>query len=660
MTVVTALLTLLGAFQQPSPVSFLTLWETPSPAGREGRFMDLAERTLPPGLAARRDAYGSLIVTRKDARVKRVLAVGVDRATYVVSRIRPDGYLRLRLVGTEVRRHRYAEGRPVRIHARGGQVPGVVVVNSVHLRGARPERVGEEHLYVDIGADSAEQVRRLGVRLLDPVDARELVAMDGSVAGPGVAHRVIVATVLSLIRNAQAAGFPDDLAVAFVAQTRGARRATGSGWEGVMRELGADEAIVLGAGYRQENEAVRVREGSTGTPSTTSVYLRARHFRTPVELVSHSDVEVFSQEVARRCFGAEMKASITWPPVRVHNMPNPMGGAGHEDAIHYLAGLTAVAGVSGHEQGVRDTLTFFLNRILEGRARLETDAAGNMTLVLGKGERTLAFVAHLDEVGYVVQEIEEDGRLLMRPRGGLYPHLYGHSAMELVTPTGVLPCISVLEGGVMRLDVGASSKAEAEAKGIAKGQPATVPKEFIRLGTHRATGRSFDDRVGCAALVMAIARLDLDKLDRRVVFAWVTREETGLEGADALAKRLRPVPEVVFPVDTFVSSDNPRDDPRFAYAPLGRGAVLRAIDNTSITPRTVLDRVHRIARERKLQPLQVGIVAGGNDGSRFLRHGARVCGLSWPQRCSHSRVETMDLRDLEHLAALIAELARWY
>ena len=156
-----------------------------------------------------------------------------------------------------------------------------------------------------------------------------------------------------------------------------------------------------------------------------------------------------------------------------------------------------------------------------------------------------------------------------------------------------------------------------------------------------------------------LSELDLAALDRRVVFAWVTREETGLHGADALARSLRPRPEAVFPVDTFVSSDSPRDDPRFAFAPLGAGPVLLAMDSSSIVLPRVLERMYEIAGRHGIA-LQAGIVAGGNDGSRFVPQGAVNCPLSWPQRCSHTRVETMDLRDLEALAELVRRVAAEY
>jgi putative aminopeptidase FrvX len=337
-------------------------------------------------------------------------------------------------------------------------------------------------------------------------------------------------------------------------------------------------------------------------------------------------------------------------------------------AFEVLEPLVEARGVSGHERAVRDVVRSQLLR-MNSAWSTEIDLAGNLVLTLGSGERTLLFVAHMDEIGLQVKAIRPDGLLECDKLGGLHDHLFQATAIELVTTGGVLPGIAlppppeVEEGATPRapflLDVGARNAEEAAAVGVAVGDVATVPKELQRLGTHRAAGRSNDDRVGCAALLLALERIDTEHLDRRLVFVWSVREETGLDGADAAARTLRPVPETVFAVDTLVSSDSPREDPRFAYVPLGDGPVLRALDNSSMTPRDALERVRAIARGHGL-PLQTAVMGGGNDGSRWVPEGAIDCALAWPQRNSHSRVETMDLRDLVGLAALVAAVAQEY
>jgi putative aminopeptidase FrvX len=145
-------------------------------------------------------------------------------------------------------------------------------------------------------------------------------------------------------------------------------------------------------------------------------------------------------------------------------------------------------------------------------------------------------------------------------------------------------------------------------------------------------------------------------LRHRVIFAWSVREETGLEGAMALARRYGSSVKRVFSVDTFVSSDSPAETTRFAYAPLGQGAVIRGLDNSAVASPAEIERILAIARAQNI-PLQVGATNGGTDGSDFVRYGAVHVSLSWPGRYSHSPVEVLDLRDLDALQRLIYALA---
>lgn len=105
-----------------------------------------------------------------------------------------------------------------------------------------------------------------------------------------------------------------------------------------------------------------------------------------------------------------------------------------------------------------------------------------------------------------------------------------------------------------------------------------------------------------------------------------------------------------------MTSDTPLESPHFAYAPLGKGPVLRAIESASISPDEERQRVSRAAAAAGI-PLQIGLTQGGTDGSTFMFWGAPNQGLSWPGRYSHSPGEVLDLRDIDMLARLIASLA---
>ena len=105
-----------------------------------------------------------------------------------------------------------------------------------------------------------------------------------------------------------------------------------------------------------------------------------------------------------------------------------------------------------------------------------------------------------------------------------------------------------------------------------------------------------------------------------------------------------------------VSSDTPLESPHFAYAPLGKGPVFRAIESSNVAPDEERSRVGRAAAAAGI-PLQMGLTQGGTDGSTFTFWGAPNQGLSWPGRYSHSPGEVLDLRDLDLLTRLIVAVA---
>ncbi len=333
-----------------------------------------------------------------------------------------------------------------------------------------------------------------------------------------------------------------------------------------------------------------------------------------------------------------------------------------DDVRSVLAPLIETYGVSGAEGPVRDAVS----RMLPSWARATTDTAGNLIVSAGEGEPLVVFVAHLDEIGFEITAIRDDGTLELKQRGGFFPSLFEAQPALVHTGGGSIPGIFVPRDSAgatprrtppaLSASVGAATREAAEAMGIRPGQTLTMPKRFVPLAGTRATGRSFDDRVGCTAQILALRRLDPKRLHHRVIFVWSVREETGLEGARVVAEALGLAPARVHAVDTFVSSDSPLEIKTFADVPLGSGAVARAVDNSSVTPPAMVDTLVRVAANRQV-PLQVGTTNGGNDGSAFAPWGVPDVPLAWPLRYAHSPAEVIDLRDVQSLARLIQAVA---
>jgi putative aminopeptidase FrvX len=587
-----------------------------------------------------------------------------------------------------------------------------------------PTMAHPDDMYVDIGASTAEQVRAAGVDLLDPISLIQYPQVIGTdeIAGPATGDRFGRSVLLELLRllAAHKENISGTLTIAFATQ----QWTGGRGLDRLLNELHPDELIYVGrimpprideskpaspatheamtpgsgvligvsdtsvalSGLPAElkkiadSHNVRTQPVSAALPAlagyakATPLPARFAHLGvaslypvTPAEIISTADVGALESLLYRYIAGKDV------PPIEG-------GVAGSQgNTISDLRQLTETYGASGHEEAVREQV----KKLLPSWAKPETDAAGNLVLKMGSAKpnsnaKKIVFVAHLDEIGYQVRSIDPDGRLLMDVLGGGYTEYFlGHLMLLHKADGSTLGGVPELPAkwdqpgfewphGPKAMDepahmyVGTHSAEETQKLGIKVGDWATVPKKYRPLIGTRANGRSFDDRVGCAALTEAVKALGPDLGDRQVTFIWSTEEEVGLKGAAAAAERMAKegnAPDFVFAIDTFVSSDSPIESKRFANAEIGKGFVIRAVDNSNITPREYVDRVVKLANENKI-PVQYGVTGGGNDGAVFVRYGAVDVPLSWPLRYSHSPAELIDTRDYDALAEIIAVLAK--
>jgi len=374
-------------------------------------------------------------------------------------------------------------------------------------------------------------------------------------------------------------------------------------------------------------------------------------------MVSLKDVEALSDTFVRIA-GGDVLANAQVP-----ELPPPPRwietSRGHERFASVLASLVSEYGVSRAEEPVRKRVAALLPSWMDP----STDEMGNLAFTFGKGEEHYVFVAHTDEVGFTVESILEDGRLRLGRRSSPW-----ESQAALVhTPSGDVEAVFEPREGYFSADVrrppepltvylGTSSREESEALGVEAGKTTvTMPKEMQRMGRHRVLARGLDDRAGCATLILAAERINPDLLTRRITFAWSVEEEIGLNGAESLAKRLTDA-TMVFPVDTFVSSDSPLEWDGTAYCPLGRGAVIRVLESSNFSPRSAVTKLLELAKAGNID-VQLGMTSGGTDGQPFMANDTVDVPLSWPGRNSHSPVEVGDFRDMESLVELVLRIA---
>ncbi|HTB94153.1 MAG TPA: M20/M25/M40 family metallo-hydrolase [Candidatus Sulfotelmatobacter sp.] len=673
------------------------------------------------------DNLGNVWVSVGSGEPHRLIATGMDQPGYIVSAITSDGFLRVQRLPQAAPNGVFDAlnfAQPVWVLTRTGKkVSGVFAGLSVHLQPARvngPKMTHPDEMYVDLGAKSPEEVRAAGVDVLDPIVPQTnwmAIGKDG-VAGLGALNHVDIGVLTALIGGMKTSKVKGTTTIAFVAQQYNG----GRGLNRILTEIQPNEMIYVGRARPEQPangkvvpESPKPGAGTVlGLPSTATE--AGQSFLTELQGIAEKEhiksvsVTAAAPRITSYTKGAEIPGRFVglgvptiWPVTPAESAsrqdveqmqrlleayldvqpPIGEGNGGFFGATRQgvLRELVEAYGVSRHEEAVRKVV---LNRLdARLRSKVTLDGGGNLVLHLGDGKKDaktprIAIVAHMDEIGYEVKKIEDDGRLQVDSLGGGYAQYFlGHVVLihkkdgsrtggVLELPNGwekagfewPLSMRSIDEPA--HVYVGTQSKKETEELGIEIGDFITIPKEYRELLGTRANARSFDDRVGCAALITAANAIGPDLPGRDVTFVWSTREEVGLEGAGAFADQAAKEgrsPDFVFAIDTFVSSDSPLESKRFADATIGNGFVVRAVDNSNTVPREYVDRVVAMAREHSI-PVQYGVTGGGNDGAVFVRYGSVDVAMGWPLRYAHSPGEVIDTKDVDALGKIVEAIAR--
>ncbi len=657
------------------------------------------------------DNLGNVIARVGVGSPNRLLITPIDEPGYFVSGITEEGYLRLQSLpqrGLNPWFHLLHTNQPVTITGRrGNKIPGVYGGLSTHLQGGRRNfnELSPDHLdevFVDVGARSASEARLAGVKILDPVTIEKHAyrLANGQVTAPFISARAGAAAVLNLLERMNPANMQGTLTVAFVTRSnmgnqglsrvlnnypsdeivfvqplRRSKAQPGSG--ALVASFGdnaelRDELLAKGAntqsGPDQRAPAMRYF-GAAQLPARSAVIGFPVMFpQTPAEIVSRKDIEA-----AKKTLSAWLGTDETRPTGFGGGLGPGSGGSFHGDIRIILKRLIETYGVSGYEEQVAKKIIELMPEWAKRWATI--DSKGNVIVSFGQqsNKPKLLFVAHSDEIGWEVQEILADGRLKLRSRGGMREEYFLGHAVLIHTKERQVPTVlelpdeyrskrfePVRRGRGYIAYTGARTAEEAAKLGIKVGDSVTVPKKFRKLAGRRASGRSCDNRCGSAALLAALWQIKPEELGREVDFVWAVEEELGLNGAKHVAQRLHErdaVPEFVFAVDTFVSSDAPLESKRYAFGKLGKGFVVRAIDLSNIVPRKYVDQVTRLARLHRI-PVQTGTMNGGNDGAAFVPYGSVDIPIAWPLRYSHSAGEVFDMGDLEALSKIIVVLVK--
>ncbi len=314
-------------------------------------------------------------------------------------------------------------------------------------------------------------------------------------------------------------------------------------------------------------------------------------------------------------------------------------------------------------------------RILADYVRPYTDAVrldihGNLHAVLNPDAPVRVILdGHCDEIGLIVQHIDNDGFLYMAAVGGVNIQLLSGERLILqghdgpvrgVVGAKAIHLISAKDRdrGVTSItdlwvDIGATSRREA-LEAVPIGAPAVAETGWRELLGDRVSGRAMDDRVGAFVVMDALRRLKGRSLQVAVHAVSSTQEELGLLGAQVAAFDIAPHAGIAVDV-TFASDDPGKDEKQVGQIKLGGGPVLACGPTYD---RALNARIEATAKETGIT-LQPQARARGNSTNAFAirmsRSGGAVALLSIPLRYMHTPVETLSLADVEQASQLIAD-----
>jgi endoglucanase len=314
-----------------------------------------------------------------------------------------------------------------------------------------------------------------------------------------------------------------------------------------------------------------------------------------------------------------------------------------------LKQLCAVPALSGREGGICRILK---EKIAPYVDNVEADTLGN--LIAHKkgrvGERKIMLCAHMDEIGFLVNFIEDNGLIRVAAIGGIsfasaaYSGVISENGVRgILVPNDDAKGADVKQDTVY-IDIGAKSKRDAERR-VRIGDAFVGVGEIHRLGSKRVAGRPLDDRVGCLVLLAIAERLAEVELDADVYFVFSVQEEVGCRGSKTATYAIRPTEAICF--DVTRTGDVP--GAKAMACALGKGAAIKIKDSSVICHEEIVNELRALSKEYGIPAQTEVLTAGGTDTSsmQLTAGGAMVGAISIPTRYIHTSVECCDMGDVE-------------
>jgi tetrahedral aminopeptidase len=337
-----------------------------------------------------------------------------------------------------------------------------------------------------------------------------------------------------------------------------------------------------------------------------------------------------------------------------------------ESQKQFLIKLLNEPAPSGFEEPVQK---IWKNEVSKFCKDIRKDTHGNLTAVLNPGnDKSVLIVGHSDEIGLIVQYINDEGFIYVGNIGGVEAGILASHRVRILTKKGILPGVigktsvhlqssddkKPIKLHEVWIDIGAKNKKDAE-KYVSKGDPIVFGEDFVQLTGDTAAARCWDNRVGIYVVAEVVRNLaKVKNLKKTVYGVSSTQEETGVWGARGAAYTAKP--SLAIAIDVMPATDSPGiSKEKFGDTKVGDGPV---ISRGVRTENALAEKLINTAVKKKI-PYQIEVEHGSTftdaDPISQVRAGIPIGVVSLATRYLHSAVEILSLKDIDQTVELLTQ-----
>ncbi|MEL7021552.1 MAG: M42 family metallopeptidase [Bacteroidota bacterium] len=321
-----------------------------------------------------------------------------------------------------------------------------------------------------------------------------------------------------------------------------------------------------------------------------------------------------------------------------------------------LARICKTPGAPGFEQRIRALVQQELQGLVD---EVSVDAMGNVVAIKRGKERKRAMVAaHMDEIGFIVTHIDDDGFLRFHTLGGFDPKTLTSQRVIIHGQKDVIGAIGCKPIHLMKPEertkaypikdyfIDTGLPAEEVKKLIAIGDPITRERELIEMGSC-VNGKSLDNRVSVYILLETLRELKDEEVPYDIYAVFTVQEEVGLRGAISAAGHINP--DFGFGLDVTIAFDVPGAHSHEAVTHLGKGTAIKIMDGMTICDYRMVRYLKKTAQSHDIKWQPEVLTAGGTDTAGIQRYGkdGSIAGaISIPLRNMHQTIETVHKSDI--------------